>query len=261
MSFISNIKKVGLRLISIIKALNNIDRTQSIQRGIYYGMLFNQVTVNSAWLIDRSFAPGRWAVDYCFLYVMYRSLDAFRPKHILDVGLGQTTRMFVQYFKWMKDKQQVATNLVSIEHDGDWIAFFRKQYNIDCQIKQFELDDNGTYHLPNGKDATGLYMYKGFEDWVKTEDKFDFVSVDAPYGNKPMSHSRVQLLDLVKYNKLADEFVVMIDDAHRSGESRTIDAFCNELDNKGINYCIRRYKGEKTHCLITTSKYRFLTTL
>ena len=70
------------------------------QKDLYYGQLFNQVTLNSEWLCDKSFAPGRMAVDYCYLYTMYHALNVVEPTNILDVGLGQTSRMFSQYAKW-----------------------------------------------------------------------------------------------------------------------------------------------------------------
>ena len=89
------LKKSVEKIIS--KAGQIISREDRLQKEIYYSVLFNQVTQNSPWLNDKSFAPGRWAVDYCFLYTMYRALEVVRPKSILDIGLGQTTKMLSQY--------------------------------------------------------------------------------------------------------------------------------------------------------------------
>ena len=67
------------------------------QSEVLWGEIFRDTIVNSIWLKDKSFSPGRWAAGYPFLYALYRVLDEARPKRILELGLGQTTRMIGQY--------------------------------------------------------------------------------------------------------------------------------------------------------------------
>ena len=62
-----------------------------------WAQIFNNTISESLWLKDKTFSPGRWAVGYPYLYVMYRVLNETRPKRILELGLGQSTRMIAQY--------------------------------------------------------------------------------------------------------------------------------------------------------------------
>ena len=46
--------------------------------------IFHDTIVESTWLKDKTFSPGRWAVGYPYLYVMYRILNEVHPKRILE---------------------------------------------------------------------------------------------------------------------------------------------------------------------------------
>ena len=46
---------------------------------------------------DKSFSPGRWAVGYPYLYVLYRALDEVQTAADPRTGPGQSTRMIAQY--------------------------------------------------------------------------------------------------------------------------------------------------------------------
>ena len=83
--------------------------------------IFNNTVTNSEWLKDKTFSPGRWAVGYPYLYVMYRVLDVVRPKAILELGLGQSTKMIAQYSMANTDVKHYV-----VERDLNWVAFFSK---------------------------------------------------------------------------------------------------------------------------------------
>ena len=231
----------------------------SFQNDLYYCALFNQVTLGSEWLKDKSFAPGRMAVDYCYLYTMYRSLDIMRPHHILDIGLGQTTRMFSQYCEWMTRENDVNVHMTSIEHDSEWIEFVQRQYHLNVEIKQFNLLQGVQYEPVSGIVVKSANVYEGFAEWLGNSGKYDFISIDAPFKNE--GYSRPQILELLKNDCLSDDFVIMMDDMNRDGEKNTMELFLRELSKKGIRYYQKIYNGAKQHCLITTQKYKFLTSL
>lgn len=230
------------------------------QKDLYYGQLFNQVTLNSEWLCDKSFAPGRMAVDYCYLYTMYHALNVVRPTNILDVGLGQTSRMFSQYAKWKNSNGGAKVNHIIVEHDPDWIDFFMKQYECDYDIHQLPLLINVPFQISDKIIVKEANIYDGFDKWLLTKGKFDFVSIDGPFGNK--KYSRPQMMELLYQDRLKDDFVIMVDDVNRKGEQNTIRLFLDELNKrKNGNYSVNIYNGSKKHCIITTEKYKFLTTL
>ena len=79
---------------------------------IIWAEIFNNVISNSSWLTNKSFSAGRWAVGYQYLYVVYRILNEVRPKNILELGLGQSTRLFGQYAA-----SDVEVQHIVVEHD------------------------------------------------------------------------------------------------------------------------------------------------
>ena len=231
------------------------------QKDLYYGQLFNQVTLNSKWLCDKSFAPGRMAVDYCYLYTMYHALNVVEPTNILDVGLGQTSRMLAQYAKWRNNSGEGKNvNHLIVEHDPDWIDFFMKQYGSDYDIYQIPLLINVPFQISDKIIVKEANIYDGFDKWLSTKDKFDFVSMDGPFGNK--KYSRPQMMELLYQDRLKDDFVIMVDDVQRKGEQNTIRLFLDELNKRKDGfYSVKIYNGSKKHCVITTAKFKFLTTL
>ncbi|MDR0649034.1 MAG: hypothetical protein LBF92_06835, partial [Synergistaceae bacterium] len=102
---------------------------------ILWAQIFHDTIAGSKWLIDKSFSPGRWAVGYEFLYVLYRVLNSVRPKKILELGLGQTTNMLSQYVSAHEDVRHLI-----VEHDTEWIDFFRKEHDISERTKIIQMD-------------------------------------------------------------------------------------------------------------------------
>ncbi len=232
----------------------------NIQNDLYYSAIFNQVTMGSEWLKDKSFAPGHMAVDYCYLYTMYRALDFFRPTNILDIGLGQTTRMFAQYEKWMNGRENTGNvQLVSVEHDLNWTDFVVRQYNFTHEIHLFKLLISVPYQLAKDIVEKRANIYDGLGTWLIQKAPFDFVSVDGPFMNH--GYSRPQIIELAKDGMLKDNFVIMVDDMEREGEEKTVELLLAKLKANREKVYVKIYNGAKKHCLITTEKYKFLTSL
>ena len=174
--------------------------------------VFHDVIKDSVWLMNKAFAPGRWAAGYQMLYVMYRILDSVKPKKILELGLGQTTRMISQYSGYYHAEHQV------VEHDPKWIEFFAT-----------------TYEVPD-------------------------ICIDAPLGGKAIKYARVDILKILP-ECLESDFVLLLDDTERTGETNTIKLLQNTFEENGIEYVMKRYDGRKSSTIFTTKKYSFLTSL
>lgn len=225
----------------------------SLSKDMYYGMLFNQITIGSSWLKNMAFAPGGWAVDYCFLYTMYRALNACKPKHIIELGLGQTTHMLSQY------KQHNNTDLITFEHDEEWANFFKTQSSVDLNIEICKLLKN--QKLTIGNDTyEGVNLYDNFLKLAKRCNNYDFVVIDAPFGTKP--YSRIHLLELIENELINKEtFVIMLDDMNRSGEQATFEKAKELLKKHGYSFKSQIYSGEKEHGIIVSENLKFLTTM
>ena len=235
----------------------NLERTrqQSVEARRHaseavWAQIFNNTITNSTWLKDKTFSPGRWAVGYPYLYVMYRVLDEARPKHILELGLGQSTRMIAQYAAAFDDVEHIV-----VEHDQDWIDFFCKDLHISDRTKIVRLD----LEMRPYKEADAVRVYKGFSEKFK-DQKFDFISIDAPIGGDMDKYARIDMLSLLP-NCIKSGFAIMIDDCNRIAENRMSIELEFILQKGEIAYKRSRYSGQKELVLIADSNAPFLSSL
>lgn len=220
---------------------------KGIQSEVLWGEIFRDTIVDSNWLKDKSFSPGRWAAGYPFLYALYRVLDEARPKRILELGLGQTTRMIGQYASTFEDVQHIV-----VEHDPEWIAFFKRSFSLGKRttLLQFPLEES-TY-----LEDTRVLSYKGFAEALKGM-AFDLISIDGPFGGNAKIYSRVDVLRLFP-SCLMDSFAVLLDDFDRQGERRTMAKMELNLKNHEIAYHVGRFIGQKETRILTSANWKFL---
>ena len=247
-------KKLALRFAEMEK------KTILLQKGItdckchasetVWAEIFNNVISDSSWLHNAAFSAGRWAVGYPYLYVMYRVLNEICPKRILELGLGQSTRMIGQYAMANED----VTHFV-VEHDPEWIAFFKRDFALSERSRIIQLDRE----MEPYKEASEVRVFKGFADRFKNE-KFDFISIDAPLGGDMKQYSRIDVLKILP-DCLADDFVIMIDDSQRPGETQTVKEMTNKLENSGIAYKTGKYAGNKECTIISSWNLKFVCTM
>lgn len=217
------------------------------QSEVLWGEIFRDTIVNSVWLKDKSFSPGRWAAGYPFLYALYRVLDEARPKQILELGLGQTTRMIGQYASAFEDVQHIV-----IEHDPEWIAFFKRSFSFGKRTTLLQLPLEESAYLEDNK----VLSYKGFTDALQGKT-FDLISIDGPFGGNAKIYSRVDVLRLFP-SCLMDSFAVLLDDFDRQGERRTMAKMELNLKNHEIAYHVGRFIGQKETRILTSANWKFL---
>ena len=228
------------------KILCNTQETINKASEVIWGQIFNNTITGSKWLTDKTFSPGRWAVGYQFLYVLYRVLNEVRPRKILELGLGQTTRMISQY---AEADSQVSHKVV--EHDIKWEAFFKRDFVLSSQTEIIQLP-----LIEKCYQDDKLYAYQGFKEMF-SDNKFDFISIDGPFGFLSKDYARMDILELLP-NCLEKSFVIMIDDYNRDGEQNTIKLIKQILDNASIKYAFGKYEGQKHMAIITSNDLRFL---
>lgn len=229
------------------KTLNEIKKASD---EAVWGLTFHDSIKDTDWLIKQEFYPGRWAVGYQYLYVLYRVLNSVKPKSILELGLGQSTRMITQYAASDRDVKHRVT-----EHDEDWINFFQKENQLsnNTEIVRMELT-----HQPYEDDESVL-MYDKFMEKL-SDRRYDLISVDAPFGGSANIYARVDTIALFM-NNLEESFIIMIDDANRPGENHTIQLMKKELDRLGKEYECGRYMGNKTTYVIASPDKKFVCSL
>lgn len=215
-----------------------------------WAQIFNNTISESLWLKDKTFSPGRWAVGYPYLYVMYRVLNETRPKRILELGLGQSTRMIAQYAAAFQDVEHIV-----VEHDPEWVEFFCNDFPLPKNTKVVMLERE----MAPYKDAEAVRVFKGFKETFQGQ-KFDFISVDAPYGADMKQYSRIDVLNLIP-DGLSEKFVIMVDDTERNGETHTISEIESYLTEAQILYSCGKYSGRKDCMIVCAKQIGFLSSL
>lgn len=208
-----------------------------------WAQIFDLTISGSTWLKDKAFSPGRWAVGYPYLYVMYRVLNETHPKHILELGLGQSTRMISQYAAAFNDVEHIV-----VEHDPEWIKFFTNSYSLPVNTRIVKLEREMVPY----KEAEKVRAFKRFKEIFEGK-KFEFISIDAPFGGDMKQYSRIDVLRMMP-DCLSKDYVIMIDDTNRSGEINTLKEMEQCLVRNNFAYKRGLYHGEKS-CAILCSEH------
>ena len=139
-----------------------------------------------------------------------------------------------------------------VEHDEEWINFFQRDFTLSEHSKIIKLN----YTMKAYKEASAVRVYEGFLEQFKNQ-KFDFISIDAPFGGDMKEYARIDVLELLP-NCLSEDFVIMIDDTERVGETNTIKELMEILNKNAIEFNIGRYSGKKDCSIITSAKLKWL---
>jgi len=233
----------------VIDSINRSQSTLESARESVWAQIFNNTIDKSSWLLDCSFSPGRWAVGYQYLYVMYRILNEIKPQNILELGLGQSTKLIAQYTQHHPE----VTHQV-VEHDLEWIDFFARGYEMSANTH--------LVNLPLEMEAfmgEMISVYGGFAEAFAGQ-KFDLISIDAPFGSPSGMYARIDILELLP-DCLADSFIILVDDFNRQSEKNTVEFIKEKLNEKGIDYKQGSYNGQKSLCVIASSDLAFACSL
>lgn len=242
------IKRNNNDILETVNSSKDISREiRNINKEILWAETFNNTVSGSEWLKDKSFSPGRWAVGYQYLYAVYRILNTVKPKKILELGLGQSTKLLSQYAKANK----VVKHIV-VEHDQEWIDFYKKENEVAENTEILKIEREYRKYKNDDK----VLAFKEFKENLKGQ-KFDFISIDAPLGANAKIYARVDVLEILP-ECLEKDFVMVIDDYNRKGEKNTVNEIERILKEHNISYCKGIYYGEKECMVISSEKLKFV---
>lgn len=243
--------RIGQELSSLKDSITKNNNTAiKIQKETLWSSIFNNTIRDSKWLINQAFSPGRWAMGYPALYILYRVLEQFTPCHILELGLGQSTKMITQYAAQNKGIEHFV-----VEHDSEWIDFYKKNNAVSSNTNIICLDRE----IISYKDAEEVRVFRNFKRTFESY-KFDLIVIDAPLGGDMKKYARIDALSLIGTN-LCEQFVLILDDVNRAGEKNTMNEISFQLTQANIQYNQKVYEGEKETCLWTTPQWNFLCSL
>ncbi len=225
------------------------NKTSRASKEMLWGEVFNNTINGSEWFDGKNLSPGRWALGYAAMYLMYRVLNDFHPRSILELGLGQSSIMTMQYAKAFPNIKHII-----VESDKAWIDFFNRSHAISDNSKIIQCD----VEFVNYKDAD-VRVFKDFTQKLLGGGKtqFDLILVDAPIGGDLKGYARIDILSLLP-ECLCDSFVIILDDFNRPQEKKTFKDIDNKLKESNLNVRHSSYSGEKDTCVWVSEDLKFL---
>jgi hypothetical protein len=172
-----------------------------------------------------------------------------RPERVLELGSGQTTKVLSWYAE-----QNKGTQVITLEQDPIWADVLSSHIHHNIVVAPLVPTDF-TCGKSRKIDCGWYDVGDIFNDLT-----FDYVLVDGPdreASSRNTPFSRVGILQFLP-DHLASKFVVVFDDAERSGEQRTIDLFCELLREKRTPYGRAHVHGVKRQEVVFSPDYSFL---
>jgi hypothetical protein len=215
---------------------------------LIWANIFHDTIKDKEWLKGLSVSPGRWAADYSLLYVLVRILSDFKPKKIMEFGLGESSKIISSFL----DHDLKNSKHLIIEQDENWARVFKKRFNLspNCEILPLSLKLETVHGFP-------VNSYDHIED--KINEVFDLYLVDGPLGST--NFSRYDICKIARHLNKEHQFIIIIDDYNRDGEKETANELVSQLHEKEIKIYTSTYSGIKSQIIIATEKYRFVTTM
>lgn len=226
---------------------------QNVNNELHYAFVFNDTIKDSLWLKRKNFSLIHGAANYSLMYYIFRALDDGKPKNILELGLGQTTKLTSQYVNYYKDAK-----LTVLEADETWIENFSKNLELgeNIEIKCMDIEKfeyNNTENL----------RFKDFLE-VVGDEKYDLIIIDGPQGyivengvSRFLDYPRSNVWQLIQ-NNLAEDFIIIMDDFERQGEQNTMNELKDLLRKNDLEFFEHSCFGMDYQNGIFSQKYRFL---
>lgn len=154
--------------------------------------------------LEDRYYPVSGAANHSLLYLLLRTIREFAPHRVLELGAGQTTMLLDAVNATMSQPMEVTT----VEHDAAWAA--QVQQTVSHRVVVAPLAPTTIA----GKSID--YYTAGF---LPAGQRFNLVLIDGPAAQtKGAKFSRIGCLDFLP-DALADDFMLIIDDAEREGEA------------------------------------------
>lgn len=245
----SIIKKMLKKIKQIIKENRDYQiNNQNILREINWANIFHDSIRDKKWLEELSLNIGRWAGGYPFFYVLNRILQDYKPKSILELGLGESSKFISTYL----ENELTNTIHLIIEQDIKWKDTFSKinvlserSKIVHSLVKEIEINEIRTS------------VYDNLE--AKIDRRYDLYVIDGPIGSK--HYSRYDIVNIAKEFNSEDEFIIVFDDYNRIGEKETIEELFKLLKKINVKYYTATYTGVKEVLIIATQEYKYIETL
>ena len=197
-------------------------------RELQYTNLFRR-DLNALGLADCYYPTGS-AANGSLLYCLLRTVRESPVCSVLELGCGESTRL-LNALRSLRPLE-----VLSVEDDAFWRDHIASE--VDHEIVLCPLESRSIA----GKVVDS---YAWTEEILKR--RFDLIVVDGPRATRRFS--RWGALEIIE-NTLADDFVILVDDAERRGEADTIHGIQQLLERQGKRFDMRVLGGLQTQAMI-----------
>jgi len=228
--------------------INEIESSKKQTKEVEWAAIYHDSIRGKKWLEELPLNIGRWAGNYSFFYVLNRILNDYQPKKILELGLGESSKVISAYL----DNYLIESTHLIIEQDEKWATAFNQK---------FTLSKNSTIKvLPLEQQEVNSFKVNGYTNFAEEiSETFDFYLVDGPFGSEHFS--RYDIISLVKKFTPIQQFIILFDDTNRKGEFETCKEIKSILEQNKINFYEGYYEGVKGSTIIATERYKYATSL
>lgn len=194
---------------------------------------------NTDWLSSPPVSAPGGTASYSLLYVLLSLLRTGSFTRIMEFGVGQSSKLIGAYVASNPD----ATS-VHVEHDKEWL-------------------DVAVPHSPRIQRVyaplTDTVVFRRKVKWYAMErpaSQFDLILVDGPPAwNRGTRFDRHGILNWIP-EILADDFVLMFDDAARMGERRAVAETKRLFSAADYTTLSTDYTGGSSQTVFATPKFR-----
>ncbi len=208
-----------------------------------FAHIFHDTTRTSSWFHDRNISPSRFAANYTLLYLLYRILDEMRPQQILDIGMGETSRLISQYVRNVPDAKHVL-----LEEDRLWIDVFSSKFSLPNNTEILQLPYE-TIDFMNDR----VPVFKGLKEALAGR-RFNLITIDAPSPSQDEIETQFRRIDLIQLvpDCLAEDFIILQHDVDHPMIKNSSALLLETLTKAGIDYAKATYLGRRETLVIAS---------
>ncbi len=203
---------------------------------IYWKMNLEERIKSSASTRHLVLKSGGWAIGPAGLCLIWDAINQTEKPKVLEFGLGESTKLI--------EKLETKCHTV-VEHDRQWADHWTQSFLKEVDDIKAEI-----------RIVPAVMTSKSSRYEISPDDfqmDYNIFIVDGPFGSS--KNSRLNILDFIPNWKSDKEFIIVIDDIHRSGELQLFASVKTLLTQKGIGFRSKKFSDRKQVGIICSSTY------
>ena len=222
------------KIISKIKRYNNKFSEQRFLSKLFYNL--NVIGYK------RNIFPDGASANASLLYIILKFLIIKKPKKIIEFGSGQTTYLMnymISNLDYLKD-----CKLISVEDNN---------FYYEIVLPSLEINKNHNYLFTRLKKNN----YGNFYDISTINELFNLILIDGPVGG----NNRCGVVSYLDNILSKDDFIIIVDDAHRKEEQKLSKLIENYLAKNNIFFKEHYISAMKDQKIFLSKNNTYLSTI